>query len=385
MVKSYRCDICDYDANVSSSYKKHLTTKKHLNMIPGTLPIDKCIVIDDNDITIFKCYYCKKTYKNNSYKYIHIKKCKEKHNKLDLEQSKQPEDFNNELVPAQIETHTNVSYIEKILTELKQSNIDMEQIMPILTKLFGNVIQQPDKLIQSNQSNQSNQPIIQIVNNNTTNITNNTNNTKDSNNSNCINFNYIKKHYKNPKTIQECLAPPLTEIEKYNITKATPIVGCEYLIKNRCIVDVELEERPIHSIDESRDKFAVFSENENNTKNWITQSGSDITKKFMPIIREQYENQYNNPLCDPAKIAEGISYMYMDGNRKIVKSIAKMTNLKNNLANNMKNKSDSEVDLENVDSEDIDSEDINSEDIDIADLDYENLNCKYNFIENDSE
>jgi hypothetical protein len=352
MVKTYRCDICDYNVNMKSSYKKHLTTKKHLSKNPKILSINKSIIIDDNDITIFKCYYCKKSFKNNNYKYKHIKKCSEKHgDKLGLTETN-----NNELL---VQTD---QYVNKL------QPISDEYITSIIEKCLETLMQKPDNI--SNTNNKIN-PTTQIVNI-TNNITNNNANTNN-NNSNCINFNYIKKHYKNPKTIEECLASPLTEIEKFNITKATPIVGCEYLIKNRCITNVELEDRPMHSIDESRDKFAVYTENENNTKNWVTQNGSDITKRFITLIREEYEKQYNNPLCDHAKIAEGISYMYMDGNKKIIKSIAKMTNLKNNLAN-AKKKVNNNSDVINTEKLDLDKE-----------VDYGDLKHKYTFIDNDLE
>jgi hypothetical protein len=368
MGKTYKCDVCNYNATMSSSYKKHLTTKKHIMKMSGLFLMDKCIV-DDNNTTTFKCYYCKKTFKNNNYKYTHIKRCKEKHD--------------HEVVLQELQTTKNLN---ETLIEKQYPPITDDYIASIIEKCLESLMQKTDNTCSIVK------PSIQINNITNNNITNNSNNNNNSN-SNCINFNYIKKHYKNPKTIQECLALPLTETEIYNITKSTPAVGCEYLIKNRCIVGVELEDRPFHSIDQSRDKFAVFSENENNTKNWITQDGSDITKKFIPLIRSQYEKQYNNPLCDPAKIAEGISYMYTAGNRKIIKSIGKMTDLKNNLANSMKNKPDDKksddknVDLENdknvgsqnVDLEDVkDLEDINSEDMDLEDL--EDLERKYTFL-----
>jgi hypothetical protein len=365
MSKNYRCDICNYNAITQFGYKKHLATKKHLNMIPGLLSADKCILINDDDPTKFKCYYCKKQLKYNNYRYTHIKKCKEKYNTLSLKQTETPNDIivpENILPENTIAPITPVTPIDNVLEYIKQSNIDKEQLLLVLAKLFGDIAPKSDVLTQT-------QPVIQIINNN--NITNiNSNNSN--NNDNRINFNYVKQNYKNPKTIEECLALPLTDVEKFNITKATPIVGCEYLIKNRCITGLELDERPVHSIDESRDKFAVYTENENNTKNWVTQSGSDITKIFMPIVRKEYEKQYKNPTCDHAKIAEGISYMYMDGNRKIVKSIAKLTNLKNNLAKMAKlTKSKSESD--------------NQEDVNVDNQDSEDLRCKYNFIDSNSD
>jgi hypothetical protein len=375
MSKSYRCDICDYNVNTSSNYNKHLLTKKHINKVNGVLSINNCIIIDDNDTSMFTCYYCKQKFKNNNgNKYKHIHRCKEKHQ---LAEQKLAEQKLAEQKLAE-QKLAEQKLAEQQVTEQKQLAISDEHVIAILKGLLAEMIPKSD------------QPNIQIINNNNitnNNITNNTNNTNNSSNdNNCINFNYIKKHYKNPKTIQECLAPPLTEIEKYNITKATPIVGCEYIIKARCITNVDLEERPFHSIDESRDKFAVFSENENNTKNWITQNGSDITKSFMPIIRGEYEKQYNNPLCDHAKIAEGISYMYMDGNKKIVKSIAKMTNLKNNLANSMKSKSEddkSDDDKPEDDKPEDNKPDDNKPDDDNSDEEFEKLKSKYTIIDID--
>jgi hypothetical protein len=131
--KSYRCDICDYNVNTSSNYNKHLLTKKHINKVNGTLSINNCIIIDDNDTSMYTCYYCKQKYKNNnSYKYKHVKRCRKKH--------QQKEQYN--------------------VTEQNQEEIGNEHMITILKGLLTEIIHTSDKTN------------IQIANN-ITNITNN--------------------------------------------------------------------------------------------------------------------------------------------------------------------------------------------------------------------
>jgi hypothetical protein len=270
MKRVYTCNVCNYTTSILYCYQKHLNSIKHAK---------KNNNIGAN-IKAYKCEYCNKLYKNRSNKARHSKLC--------------------------LITYNNM--MQKIDLEKKEKQQKEKELIKSIIKEFT-------EDISAKISNTSN----------TTNITNNIIN----NNNKCINFSYIKKNFKNPVSLEECLASPLTAIEKYNITKSTPTVGCEYIIKNRCVNGFDIDKRPIHTIDIARNRFAVYCGEEPN-KAWVSKEGKYITSKFIPLIISEYNERYKNTEgYEFLTLAKELHDMQTTGRRKIEKSIGEMTYVKN--------------------------------------------------------
>ena len=62
------CEKCDYNTSKLSSYKKHLTTAKHLGKHMETKKLLKVAEINN-------CEYCNKSYHNRSSLWKHKQKC----------------------------------------------------------------------------------------------------------------------------------------------------------------------------------------------------------------------------------------------------------------------------------------------------------------------
>jgi hypothetical protein len=312
--RNYTCNVCNYTTTILFCYNKHLSTIKHNK---------KCGNIVDDVIRskMYVCKYCNKSYKDKSNKARHFKKCLIEYN---AEQEKQ-------------------KYKELLEMERKKAKKTRIKDIQNQQKLLHDII------------------TTVVKNAGQTNITNNTNNNYNVNNNvnNCPNFNYIKKNFKNPKTLEECLKPPLTQIEKDNITKTNPTVGCEYLIQSRCIGNMELDERPLHNIDSARNKFAVFC-GEYPNKKWVSKDGKYIVGKFIPLIASQYKEKLNNAVGDECLlIAKELHDLQTIGKKKIVKSIADQTYIKNTLPNNkIKDKINVKDKIKEDSDRDIDSEEL---------------------------
>ena len=71
----FYCDVCDYYTSHKSHYKKHLKTKKHLELVlPNvTKPLPK---VPKSAEKVYICEYCDKEYKSRKGLWGHKKKCK---------------------------------------------------------------------------------------------------------------------------------------------------------------------------------------------------------------------------------------------------------------------------------------------------------------------
>jgi hypothetical protein len=337
---TYTCETCNYSVDLLFNYNKHLLTKKHIAKSSGVIPFIESTDFTRNNNAMFKCNYCKKICKTNHNKSRHINGCRQKYNDK-MNALKVIED--HELTIKRLEQEKDQLRLEKAQEQqqLVLSKDYISTVVQVVKECIGELT--PTQNITNN-----------IINNN------NYNNVNNNNNKNCFNLNYIKQNFTNPISLEDCLSTPLSEIEKYNITKNNPTVGCEYLIRTRCIDEFDVAKRPIHSIDRSRNKFAVFCDDVEKNKNWITQDGDEITKKFIPMIRAQYEEKYNDHNFNASKIAEGLDYLHTKGNKKIVKSIGKMTSIKNSMSRsgNKKKKANTKK-IEDPDDLDVDSDELN--------------------------
>lgn len=104
------------------------------------------------------------------------------------------------------------------------------------------------------------------------------------NSNNNINMKYIINNYNNVKNYDEIMNVPLTEDEVKSLIE----LGAEYvpndIIENRCIKNVSAENRSIHCLDISRDKFIIRK----NGKWFIDDKGKKIIDSVIPIIQQLF-------------------------------------------------------------------------------------------------
>jgi hypothetical protein len=308
----HTCDICNYETSVSSNYKKHLLSGKHI-MLSSSNDI---VSTTKKDINIYKCQYCIKTFKDRSNRSKHSRKCIIEYTKIQQQ----------------------CDEVRKIEREKAKKQKHKQQ--KLLQEMIINIVKHTG------------------TTNNTTKIINN-NNSNNNNSNNCVNFNYIKKNFTNPLTLEECLAPALTDVEKENIVKTSPIVGCEYIIMNRCIDNIELAQRPIHNIDNARNRFAVYCGVEPN-KSWVTKDGKYIISKFIPFVVSEYTEKLKTANGDQSLlIAKELYDLQTKGKKKLEKSIGDLTYIKNTITVKKMDKHKCNNNNDNDSDRDIDSDELN--------------------------
>ena len=217
----YNCTICNFHTDNKYNYKKHKSTKKHK---------EKC----DNNILNGKkssethiCEFCEKKLSRKS----HLKKC----NEMKIKKLEQEKD--EEIKKIQQENKE----LKKKEKKLKKEHIELEkEYNEFLKKTAGN-----------------------ITNNNT------------------LNMYYVINNFTDAHNFEDCINKPLTENEINKIIKLGPIEGCVELINTKCIKDIDLNKRPIHCLDASRNKFLVRSDD-----NWqVDLKGKNILKVSIPLLR----------------------------------------------------------------------------------------------------
>src|SRR5690606_37770242 len=160
MSNKYECVLCNYDTTLISCYKKHLITKKHIMKVNPDI-VFPVKVRSKSIVKTYSCEYCNKTIENKSNKARHLKQCINKYNT-----------YKTKAIEEQ-----NLIFNEKIASNIEQMiNDKLDMVAKCSTPVITN-------------------------NTNITNIVNN-------NNNKCMNFYYIQKHFKNPCSIEECLALP---------------------------------------------------------------------------------------------------------------------------------------------------------------------------------
>lgn len=277
MEYKYNCELCDYDTNKTSSYKKHMNSTKHkMNQKDSNNK--------NNANNTYKCTYCNKIMSKHN-KTRHDESCKEKYNMK-----------------------------ESIKQELKQ---EVQQ-------------EEHDKNVSSNTTLiQLFEEFIKYINN--TNI-NNSNNNNQINNFTNLNVNYILKNFTDPYTLSECLSIPLTEEEKLKLETDPAIVCCEKFVKARCIDNIALEKRPFHVVDMARNKFIVCCENkENGGKDWIISDGTHITKMAIPIINKEYIKANKTKDINKINKINTDIHELNTGSKRLIDSFLKASILKNNV------------------------------------------------------
>ena len=241
---NYICKVCKYSTEKKSNYNRHLNSKKHINLqktfnnmpksaypIPNLAePIPK-LAKKKELLNNFSCKYCGGNFARVN-RSRHYSRCKVKQN---------------------IETIKLQKKIEKLEEENKQQAEEIRE----LEKGF-----------------------IEFMKNNKTTMINNTVNNNDNRQYNMF---YIINNYKDAHNIEDLINTPLTDKEKKYIIDNGSTLGCYYILKSRCIDEIDVDKRPFYCIDTSRCKYLLRRKNEWNVdqqgETIITMGCNKVTKK----------------------------------------------------------------------------------------------------------
>ena len=147
-----------------------------------------------------------------------------------------------------------------------------------------------------------------------------------------VNMSFIKKNYNNAKNFEEVMDPALTDDEIREIKQFGVKVGVYNLLNNRCINGINVEDRPFHCVDESRNKYLLRTSND-----WIVDKNAD---QIMNKAREKVDEVVDTKIergDSMEKIERNVKNIteLLDfekkGKKRLLKELNKETNIKNNV------------------------------------------------------
>jgi hypothetical protein len=267
MVKKYNCNVCNYETSRLSDIKKHFKTKKHLKK--SKINTDQsCRATDDlcrntdglcrkSSKNGFICEYCEKFYKDKSHKNRHYKNCNMREKVLLEREKKQIEETKLKLEQ------------QKLEMEMRQK--EMEEKNKLIEQEKNDIIRKFSECLMKIYEEKSKPQII----NNIQNI-----------NVEQLTIRYVRKHFNEAYNYEDLMEPLLTK-DEIKLIEESPINGCYSLLKQRCIDNIDINKRPIHLVDQSRNKYALRKNGQ-----WVTDKGDEILKvldKKVSWLIKQYD------------------------------------------------------------------------------------------------
>lgn len=298
MPSKYNCKICKYKTDKLFCYKQHLNTKKHMTNTDldvkkttkkkpkiGSDSVDDGITnVNDN----IMCEFCSKTISHRNHIKRHHSICKakfqfEERNKIIMEKNRELEEKNRELELKAREIATK----DDVIQILKEEHNKLHSVVKSMSEIKATSVN--------------------IMNDNR-----------------CKNYYYVQNNFKNAHNYEDLIDPPLTMEEIQYITEVNPTIGCANLLNKRCIDGLDIDKRPFHSLDLSRNKFVVKIDDE-----WIIdQGGNIIFSRVCPQIEKAYPINTSNK-SQSIKNLQGLTYMKNEGKKQITKNLHNTTNIKN--------------------------------------------------------
>lgn len=296
----HRCDTCNYDTDRLYNMNKHLKTEKHLlkllsNSKSNRKPVQVNQVIkpgvqqkrtSKNDDAI--CEYCGKLIRRKRRMKNHHEICKEK---IRIEKDR----IIKELTSAKEEAEKKINEFKTAAKEAKDDKVAIEKEFFEYMKKSS-----PNKITTNN---------------------------------NIYNMYYILNNFNNAPDFKKLLNKPMTPEEREEIYKLGPNHGSVKYIQNRCIIGIDVEDRSLHCVDLSRNKF-LYRENgawtiDNNGKRIVKYAYEKIKDIFMdPLKKSTEEDVYDEDLN---KRVEQLLLMESKGRPKILGMLSGTLLLKNNI------------------------------------------------------
>lgn len=149
-------------------------------------------------------------------------------------------------------------------------------------------------------------------------------------NNNSINMYYVMNNFNDALDYQKIMDEPITDDEKKMLLETGSVEGCCELIKNRCVDNIGLNERPIHCVDVARLKFMIHVDGEWSSdirgKRLVDAVAPKVYKIFMDHAKVSEDNEIKlkmmnesvNLMNNKTKIANQISdYIILNAKNKI--------------------------------------------------------------------
>jgi hypothetical protein len=296
-MSTYLCEKCKYHTNKQCDFIKHESTKKHIKNT--TIQIE-------NEVIPNICEYCNKEFFSKYTVVTHQNICSQKD-----------------------------AYINK--QEVYAKNNEIEQLYIQIAELQKENAVKTDKLVKSKDKyhtlketydelkTEYDEFVIKVANKNVDmTSTNNSHNT----NTNNYNMQYIIQNFNDTPNFVDRMSEPVSDYERAEILKYGPVHGCSRLIEIRCLLDTPFNQRSIHGLDASRDKFLI-----RDNDCWIIDFKADkITKTSIDIINQIYVGVMSE-IEDPREKTEILNRLIKlqekTGNKKIQQFLMANTLLQN--------------------------------------------------------
>ena len=242
------CKVCDYNTSKKSDFDKHLSTRKHDDMVTmETMETKKSQKVAQHNM----CNKCKKVYNTRSGLWKHMKICDYITNvsMLSSEQCK------NEESNAKIDNLYNIPNKDELLFKLIKDNDEMMKII-------------------KGQQEQINSIIPKIGN-----TTNNTNN----NTTNNFNLNvFLNEQCKDALNISDFIDSLKITLEDLLFSKTNGISRGITDVMIKGLKELDIHKRPIHCTDIKRDIMYIKNED-----NWSKDDNHDIMKNTIVKIADK--------------------------------------------------------------------------------------------------
>ena len=259
VANKFVCEKCDYNTSKLSSYKKHLTTAKHLGKQKET---EKLLKVADTH----NCEYCNKIYHNRSSLWKHKQKCMYQY---------------REAVNNGSENNISLEVIEKedthtALFELIKQNQEFKEL-----------------LVEQQKENQGLQKqLLEAVKD----VKHVTNNTVNSNNKFNLNF-FLNEQCKDAMNISEFLENMQLDMEDLLETGRLGYVnGISRIFINK-LRELDTYKRPLHCTDLKRETLYIRDndvwEKEENSKETLRKLVDKVANKNCKTMRKWTEENPN--------------------------------------------------------------------------------------------
>ena len=291
----FYCEICHYYTNKKSSFNKHITTAKHLELTNVNLFSNKSCSKVDNKNNDFNCKTCNKIFHSRVGLWKHTKKC--------------------------IGHQTNTT----------QNKIDKDEVIMMLIKENSHLRKEQSdikELIFKEQADIK-EIILEIVKNGTM---NNSHNTTTNSHNKAFNLQFfLNETCKNAMNITDFVESIKLQLSDFMSMGDVGFVEgiSNIIVKNLNSLDETI--RPIHCTDQKRETFYVKDENkwekEEEDKKLI-RGIAYKNEKLMKVYKETYPD-YNNPESCRSEQYSKIMIEAMDSKNesreKIIKKISNVT------------------------------------------------------------
>jgi len=255
---NFQCEKCDYNTSRKSQYRRHLLTSKHVNT---TKILQNTTFLVPDELRLFECDMCEKTYKHHSSLWNHKKKCKPQVINLDdLDQNIILSNSNPNINSTTLPT----SDVEKLTTMFIES---IKQNQDFQKQMF--------ELMRENMA---------VTNVNSHNTNNNTNN----NNFN-LNFflNETCKDAMNIKDFIDSLQVHFKDLEYNGENGYAAGISNIFL---RELNQLEVCKRPIHCSDAKREVFHIKNEDSwEKERELLIKCIKQITRKSIILLADWRE------------------------------------------------------------------------------------------------